>query len=1142
MKDICGYLFRLLVGSSFAVLLLTPQASSSPTCEKPIATMVSVQGSIEAQRVGATQWLPVKLNDTFCPGDKLRSNAKSRAEVALAKSILRLNANTTLTLKDIKEKDTALIDLLRGAAYFFSLAPKSLEVVTPSAIAAVRGTEFFITVVDDKTLLTIFEGVVLASNPSGTLALKNGQSAEANPGQAPVLRIVARPQDAVRWTLYYPPVIDIRPEDFQGAFQQSIQSYQKGDLKAAFDRLENVPEVQDPGFFIYRASLELSVGQVDAAAGNIQQALSLDSKHSDAFALQSIIAVAQNEKEDAFSKAQQAVQADPKSANAQIALSYAQQARFDLEGALTSLQIAVQLEPQNALAWARLAELWSAHGHRDKALEAARKAVSLNPNLARTQTVLGFAHLTREDTDKARDAFQKAIELDQGDPLPKLGQGLAKIRDSVLEDGRGDIEEAVNLDPNNSLMRSYLGKAYYEEKRSDRASEQFDIAKKKDPKDPTPYLYDAIEKQTTNRPVEALHDLQTSIELNDNRAPFRSQLLLDSDLASRSAAIGRIYTDLGFQKRALLEGWLSATTDPTNFSAHRLLADSYSSLPRHEIARVSELLQSQLLQPINMTPIQPRLAESNLLLISAGGPGALSFNEFNPLFKRNGITFQGNGIVAENDTYSGEGIISGIFDKASFSVGYSKFDTNGWRQNAYQEDDLVNAFVQYQLTPQTSIQAEYRYRETKTGDVVLRFFEDDFLPIQDQDRQFQVGRLGFHHTLSPGSDLIGNFTYINEDFNVQSEPNDPNATLPNINPGDLFLANLDFVNENDRAGGELQYLFRSKNIKFVFGSGLFYIDSVTNTDFQACIKLAAPPHFCAIPPGSSATDGDRKHSNVYLYSYLKPWDNLTLILGGSGDFLAVDNPSDLDKNQFNPKAGIIWEPIQGTTLRGAAFRVLRRTLATDQTLEPTQVAGFSQFFDEVQGADYSVFGGAIDQKFSKSIYGGFEHTYKKLEVPFTNISTNLVDTSDWDEKRIRAYLFWTLHKWLSLTAEYRWERLERGDEFNLGVTNVESNYIPLGINFFHPSGLSATFKGTYVEQKGRFERLDASAGVLMNGRDEFWIVDASIKYRFPKRYGFLSLGVANLFDEEFQHFDSDIRNPRRVPARSLFVSVTLSLQ
>ena len=319
--------------------------------------------------------------------------------------------------------------------------PKSLEVVTPSAIAAVRGTEFFIRIEETRTFLTIFEGEVSASNPSGSLLLTSGQSAQANPGQAPVQQVVVRPQDAVRWTLYYLPTIDIQPEDFQGTIQNSIQFYRKGDLKSAFDKLGDTSQIMDPRILIYLASLELSVGQVEAAERNIQQALNLDSKNSDAFALQSIIALAQNEKVKAFSKAQQAVQADAHSANAQIALSYAQQAQFDLEGALTSLQIAVQMDPENALAWARLAELWSAHGYRDKALEAAQKAVSLNPNLTRTQTVLGFAHLIREDTDQARAAFQKAIELDQGDPLPKLGQGLAKIRDNELVEGRGDIEE-----------------------------------------------------------------------------------------------------------------------------------------------------------------------------------------------------------------------------------------------------------------------------------------------------------------------------------------------------------------------------------------------------------------------------------------------------------------------------------------------------------------------------------------------------------------------------------------------------------------------------------------------------------------------------------------------------------------------------
>ena len=235
-------------------------------------------------------------------------------------------------------------------------------------------------------------------------------------------------------------------------------------------------------------------------------------------------------------------------------------------------------------------------------MSAARQATALDPNLARTQTVLGFAYLTEIKIDDAKKAFEKAIELDQADPLPRLGLGLAKIRAGDLEGGSKEIEIAASLSPNNSLVRSYLGKAYYEEKREKQASEEYRIAKELDPLDPTPYFYDAILKQTTNRPVEALHELQKAIELNDNRAVYRSKLLMDADLAARSASLGQIYNNLGFQQRALVEGWKSVNTDPADFSGHRFLADTYAVLPRHEIARVSELLQSQLLQPLNITP------------------------------------------------------------------------------------------------------------------------------------------------------------------------------------------------------------------------------------------------------------------------------------------------------------------------------------------------------------------------------------------------------------------------------------------------------------------------------------------------------------------------------------------------------------
>jgi tetratricopeptide (TPR) repeat protein len=1093
MKRFSLYRVTLLFLVIVLVVSLQPFFAVAQTCEEPIGKMVSVQGTVELQKAGGNRWQPVKLNDTLCPGDTIRVLNNSRAELALAnQSVLRINENTTMTLESVDEDRTTLVDLLKGAALFFSRGTRKLKVKTQYAIFGVRGTEFFIRVLERQAFMSVFEGTVLVENQVGSLTVTSDQSTVVEAGRGPVLTVVARPRDAVQWALYYPPVLYWPPGETP--------------LGAA----------GDARFLAFRASQLLSVGRVDEAKADIDQAQRLDPNFSDALALQSIIAVVQNEKEAALSLSQKAVTADPQSATAQIALSYARQARFDLEGARSSVEVAVKLDPQNALAWARLADLQASFGELGKALEAAKKAESLAPNLSLTQTVLGFAFLTQVKIDEAQRAFEKAITLDQAAPLPRLGLGLAKIRKGDLEKGGREIEIAAGLDSSNSLIRSYLGKTYYEEKRADLDGREYATAKKLDPNDPTPWFYDAIRLQTVNRPVEALHNYQKAIELNDNRAIYRSKLLLDSDLAARQSSLARIYNNLGFQQRALVEGWQSVNTDPSNFSAHRFLADSYAALPRQEIARVSELLQSQLLQPINITPIQPTLSESNLFLIGSQGPATASFNTYNPLFNRNQAVMQADGLVGSNSTWGAEGIASGIYDKLSLSAGYSHFETDGWRENADQNDDIANVFAQLELTYNTSIQAEYRYRDTNRGDIQLGFFEDDFLPNLRKEDETNTVRLGFRHGFSPGSVLIGNFQY-----------SDANRSDRNSGP---ILTRFDVEADEDAYGGELAYLLRSNYLNIVTGAGYIKI----NRDDDVFVDTFGTPVVRGIQ------DRGVDHTNLYLYSYIKPMENLTVTVGGSGDFFDPNNEELIQKrDQFNPKFGITWNPFTDTTVRGAAFRVLKRTLITDQTLEPTQVAGFNQFFDEFNATDYWVYGGAIDQKFTQSIYGGAEFTYRSLKVPSFNLSGNL-DNFNWDEYLTRAYLFWTPQNWLALSAEYLYEDLERDKGFAEGAKDVATHRVPLGINFFHSSGLSASLKGTYVNQDGSFARKDETR-VFNNGDDDFFLIDVAISYRFPKRYGFLTIGVKNLTDEDFEYFDSDRDNPGFQPERFFFGKVTLAL-
>ena len=65
--------------------------------------------------------------------------------------------------------------------------------------------------------------------------------------------------------------------------------------------------------------------------------------------------------------------------------------------------------------------------------------------------------------------------------------------------------------------------------------------------------------------------------------------------------------------------------------------------------------------------------------------------------------------------------------------------------------------------------------------------------------------------------------------------------------------------------------------------------------------------------------------------------------------------------------------------------------------------------------------------------------------------------------------------------------------------------------------------------------------VFEDGDDNFWLVDAALSYRLPERYGFITVGVNNLFDQEFDYFDSDLENSRIQPERYFFARITLTL-
>lgn len=1086
-------------------------------CTSPVGTLVSVQGLVEVQRSGATDWRPIGLGDDLCAGDVLRIGERSRIEASLVNQVkIRGDQNTTLKLISAPEERISWLDLFSGGAYFFSRQPRSLNVNTPFVNAAVEGTEFQIRVVADHTDIGVFNGTVLARNSFGEAILRSGRSSIATAYAAPTDVLTIRPFDAVQWALYFPPVLASPPADLAlpMALREAIELADQGRTAEAFQRFAKVPDAdRDATFYLYRAQTLLSVGRVDEAEGDLRQVLARDPDNASAYGVLAVIAVSRNEQADALRLAQHAVELAPSSAAAKIALSYAEQSHFQIAAARDALQQAVADEPENALAWARLSELWLMLGWRDRAVETAKRARDLAPDLGRVQTVLGFAALAEFNTRRAAEAFRRAIELDQASPLPRFGLGLAAIRDGNLREGRADIESAVLLDPNNSLLRSYLGKAYFSERTTNpleyfrelienfpnqenkHAAEQYALAKQLDPNDPTPWFYDAIRKQTENRPVEALQDLQKSIELNDNRAVYRSRELLDQDRAARGASLGRIYDDLGFQRLGVNEATYSLTLDPANASAHRFLSDIYASEPRHEIARVSEQLQAQLLQDVNINPVQPSLAVTDFNIITTGGPARPGFNEFTRLFESNGAQLNATGIVGNQETFGNEAVISGLYDRYSVSAGQFHYQTDGFRDNNGINADIYNFFAQAAVTPDFNIQTELRRATSEFGDSVFNF--DPELLDERKDAKFNQtsARIGARYALDPASSFISSVitSRLEADFSKSNgSQTDQRARF-------------------DAIQSEAAYLHDGNLIDVVSGAGYSRVE----TDLR--VRSVGSDRFNA------------DYGSAYLYSYLKPTSDLACVLGVSFDKYSE---KDQDLANINPKFGLTWDVMPAVRLRLAAFRSLKPVLVTNRTIQPTQVAGFNQFFDDVDGTEAWRYGGGVDVQVSRDVSLGVEASARQLQenlVPILGSSKNTVHENR-DEQLYRSYVYWAITEQIALSAGFMYDNYDSETTPAAVPPKVETWTAPISIRYFDPSGLFGVLGASYV-----FQEVNREGDEQIEGDSNFFLLDAALGYRLPERRGITSIQVVNLLNQGFKYQDDSFREFGTTPKTSHFV-------
>jgi hypothetical protein len=155
-----------------------------------------------------------------------------------------------------------------------------------------------------------------------------------------------------------------------------------------------------------------------------------------------------------------------------------------------------------------------------------------------------------------------------------------------------------------------------------------------------------------------------------------------------------------------------------------------------------------------------------------------------------------------------------------------------------------------------------------------------------------------------------------------------------------------------------------------------------------------------------------------------------------------------------------------------------------------------------------------------------------------------VNRDNGEEYLGRSYLFWTPQSWLALNAEYQHENFKNSPEVAFDYMNLDTDRYSLGFKLFDQSGFSASFQASNYNQTGDFVPFGGNACCTIPGSSNFWILDTSVSYRLPKRYGIIKVGANNLLNEQFNYFDTNRgvnnRNPLIIPDRVIFGSITLA--
>ena len=558
-------------------------------------------------------------------------------------------------------------------------------------------------------------------------------------------------------------------------------------------------------------------------------------------------------------------------------------------------------------------------------------------------------------------------------------------------------------------------------------------------------------------------------------------------------------------------------------------------------------------------------------LLAPVGSGTLSQqvsqNEYSRLLEKDGFYGAANAEYYSNGDWLFDASQTGTFGNSAYALDLTYRNDNGQQPNNELEQLTVSVKFKQQLTPKDSVYFQGIYYDAAFGDTAQHHDPSasanrDFSGTENQE---PILIAGYHHEWQPGVHTLVLASRMHDELVVTDDTSQILALFSSPVDGSVQLINkdnatsaLDYRSEFEAYSAEAMQIWELEKNTLIFGgrfqtgefesksdlgaSSQFRIGDATNSSL---VRFSAPASSV-----SETTDFER--FSLYAYDHWQPIDSLVFTAGLTYDSLTYPNnhrtapisAGDDSTDLISPKIGVTWEPVENTVIRAAYARSLGG-VSFDQSfrLEPIQVAGFTQTYrsliseslvGSITAPEFDTYGVAWDQKWDSGTYltiaGELLQSDVNNQVGYysgenafpPNLQPSTVGTPldlEYEEKNLYVILNQLIGNDWAMGLRYRLTDSELQRNFTAVPSTVSASADSTSSAILQQASAYAR----YNRECGFFSQLESvwthqhnfdDASAL--GSEDFWHFNAFVGYRFLRRHMEFTVGVLNIFDQDYQ--------------------------